>query len=144
MLKTDLDILAYINAQPDRTVVLDDLKAFIGDNANARLYEMKQAHLLRRDQHWNDSRPTTYTLGTKGEDLLASHEQLAQQMADQKAQAAREKEANEAKAVLDKKKDYCHDFKVAAFTVILTLSIEHITEIINFIKDALKAVGLFR
>ena len=144
MLKTDLDILAYINAKPDRTVVAADLKAFIGENADARLYEMKQAHLLRRDQHWNDSRPTTYTLGTKGEGVLASHEQLAQQMTEQKAEAAREKEANDAKAVLDKKKDYRHDFKVAAFTVILTLSIEHITEIINLFKDALKAVGLLR
>lgn len=80
----------------------------------------------------------------KGEDLLAAEEQRRQQVADQKAEAAREKAANDAKAVLDKKKSRRHDFKVAAFTVILTLFLEHISEIVNFIKAAFRAIGLFR
>ena len=95
MLKTDLDILAYINAKPDRTVVAADLKAFIGENADARLYEMKQAHLLRRNQYWYDSRPTTYTLGTKGEDLLATHEKEIEQENQRHADAIAEQERQE-------------------------------------------------
>ncbi|MBR2798932.1 MAG: hypothetical protein IKE17_14495 [Clostridia bacterium] len=143
-LKTDLDILDFISKQPDRKAGSMEIKAFIGDNASRRLNEMIRNRLVRCEPHWMDERLPDYYVDAKGEDLLATHEQRRQQVADQKAEAAREKAANDAKAVLDKKKSHRHDFKVAAFTVILTLFLEHISEIVNFIKAVFKAIGLFR
>lgn len=95
MLKTDLDILAFINRHPGCVIEETALMTFVGEDAAQRLYRMRQDGLIRRDQHWYDSRPTTYTLDARGHDLLATHEQEVEQR--RRREADQEKQKKEAK-----------------------------------------------
>ena len=74
---------------------------------------------------------------------LQELEQLAQKMADDNAKSDAKERAQQANARVNEKKLFRHDFKVAAFTVILTLGLEHIADIVNFFKRTLEAIRLF-
>lgn len=69
-------------------------------------------------------------LSQRGEVILSSYEQMCNQRAEENAQ----KRADEAQRVKDKKKSYQHDFAVAAFSSAFTLALEHIGDIVDFIK----------
>ena len=86
-----------------------------------------------------------YKITMDGHEYLYSRKKLAQKVADDKADADTKSRANIAQIDLNQKKLFRHDFKVAAFTVILTLVFEHIGDIVNLIKrvaDMVMAVFL--
>jgi hypothetical protein len=95
MLKTNQDILEFINKQTGRTVEDNELKAYIGENADQRLREMRSAGMIRCETHWYDERRPTYTIDAKGDALLAEKEKERQRNADDKA--AQERQRMEAK-----------------------------------------------
>lgn len=55
-------------------------------------------------------------------------------MADDNAKHDEEKRSEQIQALKDKKQSFRHDFVVAAFSVLLTLAIEHIQEILDFVN----------
>ena len=77
-----------------------------------------------------------------GKYSLASEECRRNDAADQAARKAEEKAADDAKAVIDKKQSFRHDFHVAAFSVALTLCLEHINDIVDLVKTVLKSIAL--
>lgn len=77
-----------------------------------------------------------------GTHALASEDRRRKELADQDAQKAAEKRANNQKAVMDKKQSFRHDFHVAAFSVTLTLCLEHIDDIVDFVKTVFKGIAL--
>lgn len=72
-----------------------------------------------------------YTLSQLGIAALSRYEQMCDQHADEYAQ----KRAEDAQRVKDKQQSRKHDFAVAAFSVALTLFLEHIVNIIDFIES---------
>lgn len=78
----------------------------------------------------------------EGKIALADSKQLRQQMADQRAKEAEAKAAKDAEVIINREKQFRHDFKVAAFTVILTLLLEHLPDIYKLIMDAFKSSWL--
>lgn len=68
------------------------------------------------------------------DERLASEEKAAEEKANDQAQQAEHARSEHAQVLSDKEKDYRHDFKVAAFSVGLTLLAEHLDDIIDFIK----------
>ena len=81
-------------------------------------------------------------ISDKGNFLLSAEERRRKELADQDAQKAAEKRANDQKAVMDKKQSFRHDFHVAAFSVALTLFLEHIDDIVDFVKTVFKGIAL--
>ncbi len=76
--------------------------------------------------------------------VLQSHlQQTAQELCDYKTQQAEQYQADAAQAIIDKKKQRRHEYLVAAFTVALTLSIEHIADIVEVLKLAFKVIRSF-
>lgn len=94
MLKTNLEILEFVNARPGHAADADALAAFIGDAADARLSDLLHAGLLRRSANWYASGPVVYTLTGSGFDSLARGQQQRQQRSDDRADQA----AHEARA----------------------------------------------
>lgn len=82
-------------------------------------------------------------LTDKALDALDESEQIAKKKAERDAKRREEAAANDAKAIKDKKQQYRHDFHVAAFSVALTLLLEHIGDIVHFVKVAAEKVLLF-
>lgn len=146
MPKTDIEILEFIYNQPNHAASPVDLRSFIGENANRRISDLVHAKKIRSTASWLDDTPEMYVLDVEGEKLLAAHrqqiDQARQHEADRKAEADRKESSDRLKALIDKKKDYRHDFKVAAFTVFLTLIIEHHAYFLDLLKKALESVGL--
>ena len=62
---------------------------------------------------------------------LSRYEQMDKQRADEEAQ----KRADDTQRIKDKKNARIHDFAVAAFSVALTLFLEHIVDFVDFIKS---------
>lgn len=87
---------------------------------------------------------TAFVATAAGIRALHDFKEQAQQMAQQQADEDRKIAAKQVQAVIDKKKEFRHDFKVAAFTVVLTLGLEHIADFVNLLQRALKAIGLLR
>lgn len=81
-------------------------------------------------------------ISDKGNFLLSAEERRRNDAADQAARKAEEKAADDAKAVIDKKQSFRHDFHVAAFSVALTLCLEHINDIADLVKTVLKSIAL--
>lgn len=79
-----------------------------------------------------------YRLTPAGESALASFNEACDKarhdQAQKRAEDAAKRESDRAQVLADKKRDYRHDFKVAAFTVVLTLLVEHFGKIIDFVK----------
>jgi len=82
-----------------------------------------------------------YRISLDGRQHLQELEQLAQKMTDDDAKADAKDRAQQIQARRNEKKLFRHDFKVAAFTVILTLGLEHIADIVNFIKRMFEAIS---
>lgn len=70
-------------------------------------------------------------------------EKTADELREYKAQQAEQRETDRAQAVIDKKKDRRNQFLVAAFTVALTLFLEHFCDVVKFAKFALESVLSF-
>lgn len=146
MPKSDLEILDFIESQPDRSAPTADLRSFIGDNADRRLYDLRSTHQIRRCGGWEYETPERYMLDIEGEKRLSARQQqideARQREADRKADADRREAAQRAQAIIDRKQKFRHDFHVAAFSVALTLLIEHLADILDLVKQALKVIGL--
>ena len=101
MLKSNLDILSFIDSQPERAVALDALKAYIGDNADRRVSDLVHDHVLRCDSNWYGDGPAVCSLGFRGDELLAVHQQAEQQARDDRAyyEAQEERHRQEAEAL---------------------------------------------
>lgn len=72
-----------------------------------------------------------------GEDALKEIEDAAQKMSEDNAKHDEEKRSEQLQALKDKKQSFNHDFVVAAFSVLLTLAVEHIQEILDFVNEIL-------
>lgn len=75
-MKTDVQILRYIEGFPGQSVPLDDLRAYIGEGAAAKISEMERGKLLRRTAagYW-DSTKAMYGVGPAGADMLSAARQ---------------------------------------------------------------------
>ena len=65
---------------------------------------------------------------------------IAQDMSEYHAEYNENRRADEIKAEKDKKHSFRHDFLVAAFTVALTLFLEHIHDIIEFVLEFFRSL----
>jgi len=72
--------------------------------------------------------------------IRAELEKTRNEFSDYKAQHAKQHKTDAAQAVIDKKKQRRHEYAIAAFTVALTLALEHIFDLIKFAKLALKSL----
>lgn len=72
--------------------------------------------------------------------LRSDLEQTRKELADLKADQDRQRNANAAQAIIDKKKQRRHEYLVAAFTVALTLLLEHFGDVIQLAKLAFKSI----
>ena len=70
-------------------------------------------------------------------------EKTRNEFSDYKTQHSKQHEADAVQAEFDKKQQLRHEYLVAAFTVTLTLFIEHFFDIIELAKIALKALVAF-
>lgn len=110
-----------------------------------KLYLNTVLRALRERGYVERNSGIMYQITPKGREALhqaalaAEHaEQLAKHAAEQQAQEHAAKCADvasdRAHAIREKKKDYRHDFAVAAFSSAVTLFLEHIGDVIDFIK----------
>ena len=67
-------------------------------------------------------------------------EQTRDELANYKAEQAVQREADSRQADLNAKKAFCHDYRVAAFSIVITLLIEHLPEIVDFLCFLFKRV----
>lgn len=67
----------------------------------------------------------------EGVSMLSASEKAAQDIAKEKADQDDQKAADHAQREIDRKKQFRHDFKVAAFSVILALVLEHLPGLIQ-------------
>lgn len=112
--------------------------------------EKSTKRFLREEKLLHDYfEPYGYRLTAKGiealrqEDVrLAAAEQAAEDHAREQAQQAEKDSSDRAQVLSDKKKDYRHDFAVAAFGAAVTLFVEHIGDIIDFSKVTVEKVLL--
>lgn len=128
----DADGLTYVDSVPDdqreiaKVAIVHEYLSVINDLRSRNVMQWRKV----------------YDLTDAGRAALLDFEQERQRRADEKAEAEAKQAAKDAKAILDKKQADRHDFKVAAFTVVLTLALEHCRDIVNLVKHALKALGL--
>lgn len=66
--------------------------------------------------------------------IRAELERTRQEFADYKAEQNKQHEADSLNAISEKKKLYRHEYRVAAFTVALTLFIEHFLDIVDLVQ----------
>ena len=70
-------------------------------------------------------------------------QQLAQQAADDRAYAEEQERAHDAKVESNQRKQFAHDFKVAAFSIAGTLLVEHFDVVLDFICEVIEKVSAF-
>lgn len=70
-------------------------------------------------------------------------QQLAQQTADDRAYAEEQDRAHDAKVESNQRKQFAHDFKVAAFSIAGTLFVEHFGVVLDFISKIIEKVSAF-
>lgn len=70
--------------------------------------------------------------------LRTELEKTRQELADYKAQQSEQHQSDAQQQIDDHRKLLRHDYLVAAFTVALTLFLEHFFDIADFLKPALK------
>ena len=68
-------------------------------------------------------------------------QQLSKQVADDRAYAERQKLTHDAKVAADQRKQYAHDFKVAAFSIAGALLVEHFGVVVDFISKVVEYVS---
>lgn len=72
--------------------------------------------------------------------ISAALEQTRDEFADYKAQQSKQRDSDAVQAAVDKKKQRRHEYLVAAFTVALTLFLEHFPDIVELAKLALESL----
>lgn len=68
-----------------------------------------------------------------GVSVLSALEKAAQDIAKEKADQDDQKAADHAQREIGRKKQFRHDFKVVAFSVVLTIVLEHLPGLIQFL-----------
>ena len=101
MPKSNIEILSFIDSQPGSTVEIDALKAFIGENAERRVSDLVHDHVLRCDADWFSGDPALCSLGHRGDELLAAHQQVEENARQDRAyyEAQEERHRHEAEAL---------------------------------------------
>nr|DAP86806.1 MAG TPA: hypothetical protein [Caudoviricetes sp.] len=74
---------------------------------------------------------SSYLITAQGLSAFLSENESRNQKADEDAK----QRAEDSQRVKDKQQSYKHDFAVAAFSVAFALILEHIVDIVNFIKS---------
>lgn len=82
-----------------------------------------------------------WEITASGKQALEEFDDSVQKVAQEKAKHDEEKRSEQLQAEKDKKQSFRHDFVVAGFTVLLTLIVEHIQEILYLIQ---KILSLFQ
>lgn len=75
-----------------------------------------------------------------GHRMLTLFEDERQRQADEDSQRHAQERAQREQAVMDAQRDHRHDFKVAAFSVGLTLLAEHFVDLVQLIQGAVEKV----
>ena len=101
MPRANIDILSFIYSRPGCAVELDALKSYIGDNADRRVSDLVHDHVLKCDSNWYGAGPAVCSLGHRGDELLAAHQQAEQQAREDRAyyEAQEERHRHEAEAL---------------------------------------------
>ena len=101
MSKSNIDILSFVDSQPGRAIEIDALNAYIGDNAERRVSDLVHDHVLKCDSDWYGSGPAILSLDSRGDELLAAHQQAEQQARDNRSyyEAQEERHRQEAEAL---------------------------------------------
>ena len=73
--------------------------------------------------------------------LRAELEQARQDLARYKAEQREQRETDSRQVYLNTKKAFRHDYCVGAFSVVITLAIEHLTELYNLLDLLIEFVG---
>lgn len=69
----------------------------------------------------------------EGVSMLSALEKTAQDIAKEKADQDEQKALDHAQREIDRNKQFRHDFKVVAFSVVLTIVLEHLPGLIQFL-----------
>ena len=77
------------------------------------------------------------------ESLRSDLERARNDLASYKAEQAEQREADCRQADLNAKKAFRHDYHVAAFSIVITLAIEHFAEIYDFLRLFVKSALSF-
>lgn len=139
-MRTTLEILDQIHSYPGHTMPMDDLYAFIGHDGRRVASDLSAKRLIRTNALTCMVDPLAVfscSVDVAGMEMLAAHRSLLDDQHHQQAEANRKQRLNDIQRIRDRKRQYRHDFKVAAFTVAFTLLLEHFTDILNFIKNLL-------
>lgn len=114
---------------------LDELNKLVKAGAEAdvelRLFQKMQAEYQPVQPAEAELAPNPVSKELKG---------IAQDMAEYHSEYNENRRANEVKAEKDKKHSFRHDFLVAAFTVALTLFLEHLHDIIEFVLEFFRSL----
>lgn len=115
---------------------LDELselaKAGAEAEAEMRLFQKMQAEYQPMQPVEAELAPDPVTKELKG---------IVQDMAEYHSEYNENRRADEVKAEKDKKHGFRHDFLVAAFTVALTLFLEHLHDIIEFVLEFFRSLS---
>lgn len=120
----DLDLLRAIAADPVSFRPADEM-------SRRRVVSLRQGGYIR--SRWDKP---GYVLMPKGADVLSAIDDRAKQQAEDNARAAEKEQSDRLQLASDRKKDYRHDFVVAAFSVALTLCVEHADDLFHFCEQA--------
>ena len=141
-------ILARIRRAPGGVIKTDDLCAFIGERDEEMVEYLRDEGLIEVVDYKPGSDGLTilmdsFRLTVRGTEMLEAHQEAVEKECRDKADQHRKQLADDAKAEIQQHKSFRNDLKVAAFTVALTLLIEHGAEVFQFLKGALEAVRAF-
>ncbi|MBQ8615970.1 MAG: hypothetical protein IJ418_00525 [Clostridia bacterium] len=76
-----------------------------------------------------------YVITPRGREALSAENERRKASTDQQANQYAQQRAAYLQAIVDKKEQRRHDFKVAAFSVALTLLLEHVGGLVHFIVE---------
>lgn len=141
-------ILVRIRRAPGGVIKADDLCAFIGERDEETVEYLRDAGLIEVVDYKPGSDGLTilmnsFRLTVRGAEMLEAHQEAVEKERRAEADKNREKEADDVKAIIKEKKSFRNNLKVAAFTVVLTLLLEHCMEVFQFLKTVFKAVMAF-
>lgn len=137
MIQIEIDLLRRL--YNGETITLSDLN----EDSRAAMRALARRRLVLHD--WITSDPGRFVITSLGRRELLAAEDAAKQAADQKAEARAQQEerdrANAFNAAKNKRKQFRHDFMVAAFSVALTLLIEHVDDVVAFFQKIFAVIA---
>lgn len=131
--KADLEYLLLVY-QTSTAGIVDYKSVTCTDDQLKRFRRLCHKHYVDRAGNGR------YKLTALGLQAANEAEELCEQAAEAEAKQRNEDAANAAKQSHDRKLHFCHDFKVAAFTVALTLTLERVWENADRILEFLKSL----